>query len=161
MNSDPEGLTHFDAQGAARMVDVSGKAVTARRAIASARVRMQPATLARIRRGDLAKGDVLQVARLAGIQAAKQTPNLIPLCHVIPLSSAQIDFECLESASEVVVRASVSATHSTGVEMEALTAVAVAALTIYDMCKSIDRGLSIHDLRLDEKTGGKSDFRRS
>ncbi len=161
MNNEPEDLSHFDSQGAARMVDVSGKAITPRRAIASARVQMLPATLARIRRGDLAKGDVLQVARLAGIQAAKQTPGLIPLCHVIPLASAQIDFECLEASAEVVVRATVSADHRTGVEMEALTAAAVAALTIYDMCKAIDRGLSIHDLRLDEKTGGKSDFRRS
>ena len=160
-STQPDELSHFDAQGAARMVDVSSKSVTSRRAMATARVRMKPATLQRIRQVDLAKGDVLQIARLAGIQAAKQTAQLIPLCHVVPLSSVEVDFACLDASNEVAICAAVSADHRTGVEMEALTAAAIAALTIYDMCKAIDREISIHELQLVEKTGGKSDFHRS
>ena len=149
-------LTHFDAAGNAVMVDVSGKDVTECTAVAKAIVRMEPATLARIEAGDIRKGDVLGVARLAGIMAAKRTADLIPLCHPLPLASVSIDLAPLRDASAVEITATVKVTGRTGVEMEALTAASVAALTIYDMCKAIDRGMVIADLRLVHKSGGKS-----
>ena len=148
-------LTHFDASGASRMVDVGDKPVTARIARASGRVMMQPTTLARIQQRGMAKGDVLEVARLAGIMAAKRTGELIPLCHPLPLDAVSIDFSFPDDRT-VQIGAEVRVTAKTGVEMEALTAVSLAALTIYDMCKSIDRGMSIQDVRLEEKAGGKS-----
>ena len=151
-----EGLTHFDAQGRAVMVDVGAKAETARRAVAKARIVMAPATLARIREGGIAKGDVLAVARLAGVMGAKKTPDLIPLCHPLPLSAATVDFALDEAGSAVEITAECRLTGRTGVEMEAMTAAAIAALTIYDMCKAIDRGMRIGDLRLAHKSGGKS-----
>lgn len=147
-------LTHFDDKGNARMVNVSEKSPTERMARASCSVSLQPATLQAIREGRIGKGDVLQVARLAGIMAAKQTPNLIPLCHVIALSSVEIEFDT--SGDRVHIESSVQAVDRTGAEMEALVAVATAALTIYDMCKSIDRGMTIEHVRLEEKSGGKS-----
>jgi cyclic pyranopterin monophosphate synthase len=148
-------LTHFDDSGASRMVDVGAKEVTARLARASGRVVMQPATLARIRQRGFAKGDVLEVARLAGIMAAKRTGELIPLCHPLPLDAVSIRFAFPDERT-VTIEAEVRVTAKTGVEMEAMTAVSVAALTIYDMCKAIDRGMSIERVQLDEKTGGKS-----
>jgi cyclic pyranopterin phosphate synthase len=151
----PNDLTHFDDSGASRMVDVGDKPVTARLARASGRVVMQPATLARIQQRGMAKGDVLEVARLAGIMAAKRTGDLIPLCHPLGLDGVTIDFSFPDDRT-VLIASEVHVTAKTGVEMEALTAVSVAALTIYDMCKSIDRGMSIQDVRLDEKSGGKS-----
>lgn len=154
--SDPDRrLTHFDDQGASRMVDVGAKPATDRMARASAIVRMQPATLHRIRDRDVAKGDVLEVARLAGIMAGKRTSDLIPLCHPIPLDSLAIDFRFPDSTS-VRIESVARVTARTGVEMEALTAVTVAALTIYDMCKSMDRGMTIERVFLEEKCGGKS-----
>lgn len=152
MNND---LTHFDASGASRMVDVSDKAVTHRIARASGRVRMQPTTLQRIKDGGLAKGDVLEVARLAGIMAAKKTGELIPLCHPLPLDAVTVSFSFPDEQT-VAIEARVGVTAKTGVEMEALTAVSVAALTIYDMCKAIDRGMAIDQIRLEEKQGGRS-----
>jgi len=151
----PNDLTHFDDSGASRMVDVGDKPVSARLARASGRVVMQPATLARIQQRGMAKGDVLEVARLAGIMAAKRTGDLIPLCHPLPVDAVTIDFSYPDDRT-VLIAAEVRVTAKTGVEMEALTAVSVAALTIYDMCKSIDRGICIQDVRLDEKSGGKS-----
>ena len=151
----PSDLTHFDDQGASRMVDVGDKAVTQRFARASGRVVMQPATLARIQQRGFAKGDVLEVARLAGIMAAKRTGELIPLCHPLPLDGVTIDFAFPDDRT-VAIAAEVRVTAKTGVEMEALTAVSVAALTIYDMCKSIDRGMAIERVQLEEKAGGKS-----
>ena len=148
-------LTHFDESGAARMVDTSGKAETAREAKASALVRMAPATLARIREGGVAKGDVLGVARLAGIMAAKRTGELIPLCHPLPISSAAVAFS-FPADDLLRVEATVRIVARTGVEMEALTAVSVAALTVYDMCKSIDRVMTVERVRLEEKSGGRS-----
>lgn len=148
-------LSHFDEQGASRMVDVGEKPETRRTARASARVRMAAATLALIRDRKLAKGDVLEVARLAGIMAAKQTPALIPLCHPLCLESVALDYGYPE-ADMLELTATVALTGRTGVEMEALTAVSIAALTIYDMCKSIDRGMTIEAIRLEEKTGGRS-----
>jgi len=148
-------LTHFDASGASRMVDTSGKVDTAREASASAIVRMQPATLALIQDRRIAKGDVFEVARLAGIMAAKKTSDLIPLCHPLPISGVTVDFAA-EGLDAVRIQAKVKVTGKTGVEMEALTAVSVAALTIYDMCKSVDRGMTIERIRLEEKSGGKS-----
>ena len=148
-------LTHFDDSGASRMVDVGAKQVTARFARASGRVVMQPATLARIQQRGFAKGDVLEVARLAGIMAAKRTGELIPLCHPLPLDAVSIRFAFPDERT-VTIEAEVRVTAKTGVEMEAMTAVSVAALTIYDMCKAIDRGMSIERVQLDEKTGGKS-----
>lgn len=154
-------LTHFDAAGASRMVDVSAKAPTLRRAEASALVRMRPATLALIRDRGVAKGDVFEVARLAGIMAAKQTGALIPLCHPIGLDSVEIRFEPVDD-STVKVWASAAVHGRTGVEMEAMTAVAVAALTIYDMVKAVDRGVQFDQVRLEGKSGGRSgDFRRA
>jgi cyclic pyranopterin phosphate synthase len=148
-------LSHFDDSGASRMVDTSAKPETKREARASGRVRMQAATLALIRNRALAKGDVLEVARLAGIMAAKRTAELIPLCHPLPITSAQLDFH-FEADDLLVIEALVRVFGRTGVEMEALAAVSVAALTIYDMCKSVDRGMTIERVRLEEKSGGKS-----
>jgi cyclic pyranopterin phosphate synthase len=148
-------LTHFDDSGASRMVDTSAKPETLREARASGRVRMQPATLALIRDQGLAKGDVLEVARLAGIMAAKRTGELIPLCHPLPITSAQIDFG-FDGDDTLHIEATVRVFGRTGVEMEALCAVSVSALTVYDMCKSVDRGMTIEQVRLEEKSGGKS-----
>jgi cyclic pyranopterin phosphate synthase len=149
-------LTHLDARGQARMVDVGEKADTAREAEAEGAVLMQPETAQLIRRGGAAKGDVLAVARLAGIMAAKRTSDLIPLCHPIPLTGSEVEFEWAENGSTLVIRAVARTVGKTGVEMEALTAVSVAALTIYDMCKAVDRGMRIEAIRLRRKTGGKS-----
>ncbi|EFH10823.1 molybdenum cofactor biosynthesis protein C [Pseudoroseomonas cervicalis ATCC 49957] len=151
----PGGLTHFDAEGRAVMVDVSAKPATARLAIARGRVEMAPATLAAIRAGGIGKGDVLGVARLAGIMAAKKTADLIPLCHPLALSSVQLDL-VPEGETAIAIEARVKTTGPTGVEMEALTAVSVAALTVYDMCKAIDRGMRIEAIGLAHKSGGKS-----
>jgi cyclic pyranopterin phosphate synthase len=148
------GFTHFDAAGHAAMVDVSDKAVTARTATARALVVMEPATLAMIRAGSAKKGDVLGVARLAGIMAAKRTAELIPLCHPLPISAVTVDLEAEGVGVEVV--ATVRTTGQTGVEMEALTAVSVAALTVYDMCKAVDRSMRIEAVRVTHKDGGKS-----
>ncbi len=148
-------LTHFDDSGASRMVDTSAKPETLREARASGRVRMAPATLRLIGERQLAKGDVLEVARLAGIMAAKRTGDLIPLCHPLPITAATIDFR-FEGDDLLVIMATVRVFGRTGVEMEALTAVSVAALTVYDMCKSADRAMTIEQIRLDEKSGGKS-----
>jgi cyclic pyranopterin phosphate synthase len=148
-------LTHFDEHGASRMMDVGEKTVTSRIARASGRMVMQPATLARIQQRGFAKGDVLEVARLAGIMAAKRTGELIPLCHPLALDAISISFT-FPNASSVAIQAEVKVTAKTGVEMEALTAVSVAALTIYDMCKAIDRGMVIEQIRLEEKSGGRS-----
>jgi cyclic pyranopterin phosphate synthase len=153
-------LSHFDEQGAARMVDTSAKPETLREARASARVRMAAATLRRIREGGLAKGDVLGVARLAGILAAKRTGELIPLCHPLPITSAAVDFT-FPADDTLAIEATVRVFGRTGVEMEALTAVSVAALAVYDMCKSVDRVMTIERVRLEEKSGGRSgEFRR-
>jgi cyclic pyranopterin phosphate synthase len=149
-------LTHFDAQGRARMVDVSAKDVTTRVAIARGTVLMEPETLRRIAEGEIGKGDVLGVARLAGIMAAKRTHDLIPLCHPLPLSAVAIDLRPDIARNAVDIEAEVKTTGRTGVEMEALTAVSVAALTVYDMCKAIDRGMRIAEIRLVHKSGGKS-----
>jgi len=149
-------FTHFDAKGDARMVDVSSKDETERVAIAGGRITMQKATLEKIMAGDMKKGDVLSVARLAGIMGAKRTPDLIPLCHPLNLSSVAVELSCDPDSASVEITATAKITGRTGVEMEALTAVAVAALTIYDMCKSVDRGMRIGDIRLLRKSGGKS-----
>jgi len=148
--------THIDEQGRPRMVDISGKPDTEREAVAKGVVRMQAATFQLIKRGGTAKGDVLSVAQLAGIMAAKQTPNLIPLCHPIPIGDIKIEFNLDEANSTVEITTTVKSTGKTGVEMEALTATAVAALTIYDMCKAVDRGIRIENIRLVKKSGGKS-----
>ena len=149
-------LTHFDAAGNARMVDVSGKEETVRRAVAAATVRMTPQALEMIRQGTVAKGDVLGVARIAGIMAAKKVDQLIPLCHPLPITSADISFVMNDQQALIEVKATVGMTGRTGVEMEALTAVSVAALTIYDMCKAVDKAMVISDIRLVHKSGGKS-----
>jgi cyclic pyranopterin phosphate synthase len=148
-------FSHFDAAGNAAMVDVSEKPVTARTATARARVRMQPETLAMIMAGSTKKGDVLGVARLAGIMAAKRTSELIPLCHPLPISAVEIALEPVPPGV-VEIAATVRTTAQTGVEMEALTAAAIAALTVYDMCKSADRAMRVEDIRLTHKSGGKS-----
>jgi indole-3-glycerol phosphate synthase len=150
------GFTHLDAKGRARMVDISDKDETDRVAVAGARVVMRPETLERIRSGDVAKGDVLAIARLAGIMAAKRTPELIPLCHPLALTSVELDLECMPGRSAVEITATCKLRGRTGVEMEALTAASVAALTVYDMCKAVDRGMVVTDLRLLRKSGGKS-----
>lgn len=150
------GLTHFDAAGNAAMVDVSDKAVTARTATARARVVMAPATLAMIVEGTARKGDVLGVARLAGIMGAKRTADLIPLCHPLPVTAVKVELVPDVPASAVEIEATVKTTGQTGVEMEALTAASVAALTVYDMCKAVDRGMRIEGLRVTHKAGGKS-----
>jgi cyclic pyranopterin phosphate synthase len=148
-------LTHFDEHGAARMVDTSAKPETQREAKASALVRMSPATLALIRGRALAKGDVLEVARLAGIMAAKRTGDLIPLCHPLPLTSAAVAFTF--AADDLLrIEATVRVFGRTGVEMEALTAVSVAALTVYDMCKAVDRAMIVERIQLEAKSGGRS-----
>ena len=147
-------LTHFDAQGQAHMVDVGDKPSTRRVAVAEGRIEMLPATLALVASGSAKKGDVLGVARLAGIQGAKRTSELIPLCHPLALTHVAVEFELLASAVRCQVRA--ETTGPTGVEMEALTAVQVALLTVYDMCKAVDRGMTISGVRLLEKQGGKS-----
>jgi cyclic pyranopterin monophosphate synthase len=156
------GLTHFDAKGDAVMVDVAAKPVTERAAVAGGAVAMKPETLARIREGKIAKGDVLAVARLAGIMAAKRTGDLIPLCHPIGLDAVSIEFSLDEARSAVDITATCKVHGRTGVEMEAMCAVSVAALTIYDMCKAIDRGMRIGEVRLLRKSGGKSgDFEQA
>ncbi|MDX2037630.1 MAG: cyclic pyranopterin monophosphate synthase MoaC [Isosphaeraceae bacterium] len=153
-------LSHFDEHGASRMVDVSAKAVTERQARASARVEMAAATLALILDRKLAKGDVIEVARLAGILGAKRTGDLIPLCHPLGLDSVEIRIEPV-GPTTLAIDAVVKTTGKTGVEMEALTAASLAALTIYDMCKAVDRGMTIERVRLEEKSGGRSgSFRR-
>ncbi len=148
-------LTHFDEQGASRMVDVGDKPTTRRLARASGIVRMQPETRRLILDRELAKGDVLEVARLAGIMAAKKTGDLIPLCHPLPLDAVRIEFAEVD-LDALRIEATVEVTAKTGVEMEALTAVSVAALTVYDMCKSVDRAMRIERIQLDEKSGGRS-----
>jgi len=149
-------FTHFDAEGKARMVDVSDKDVSERVAEAKGSVIMQPETLAKIRAGGVKKGDVLSVARLAGIMGAKRTPELIPLCHPLALTSVEVDLTLDEARSAVDITATCKLKGRTGVEMEALTAVTVAALTVYDMCKAVDRGMRITEVRLTRKDGGKS-----
>ncbi len=150
------GFTHIDAAGNAVMVDVTGKEVTERTATAEGLVGMAPATLARIAERGFKKGDVLGIAQLAGIMGAKRTADLIPLCHPLPLSSVTVELEPLPDAAAVRVRATCRVTGRTGVEMEALTAVAVASLTVYDMCKAIDKGITIEGTRLLSKSGGRS-----
>jgi cyclic pyranopterin phosphate synthase len=154
--SSTSGLTHFDAQGQAHMVDVAAKAATHRVAVASGRIRMQAATFAVIEQGTARKGDVLGVARIAGIMAAKKTSELIPLCHPLALTRVAVDFSPDAEGSSVGCTATVETVGPTGVEMEALTAVQVALLTIYDMCKAIDRGMLITDVKVLEKHGGKT-----
>ena len=149
-------LSHMDEAGRPRMVDVTGKPDTVRQAVARGQVRMQPATLQLIKQGTVVKGDVLTVAQLAGIMAAKKTPDLIPLCHPLLLGDIKVELSLDEADSAVEITATVSSTGKTGVEMEALTATAVAALTIYDMCKAVDRGMKIENIRLVRKSGGKS-----
>lgn len=149
-------FTHFNEQGRARMVDVTDKAVTHRTATAYARIVMQPATLVMIREGKMAKGDVLAVAQVAGIMAAKKTSDLIPMCHPLPLTKVDIRFEEQPEANAIDIYATAKVTGVTGVEMEALTAASVAALTVYDMCKAVDKGMVISAVCLLEKTGGKS-----
>lgn len=148
-------LSHFDEKGASQMVDTSAKPETERTARASGRVRMQPATLKLVQDRALSKGDAFEVARLAGIMAAKQTPNLIPLCHPLPISSVNVELKALPPDA-VEIAATVKVVARTGVEMEALTAVSVAALTLYDMCKAVDKGMVLEAVRLEEKAGGQS-----
>ena len=153
-------LSHVDEHGRVRMVDTSDKATTTRHAVASARVLMSPETAAKVREHQTPKGDPLEAARLAGIMAAKRTAELIPLCHPLPLT--HVDVQARIEDYGVALESSVSTNAQTGVEMEALTAVSVAALTIYDMCKALDKGITISDVRLESKTGGKSgDYRRN
>jgi len=149
-------LTHFDAQGKAAMVDVTEKAVTEREAVAKGSVLMRSETIALITAGDVKKGDVLSVARLAGIMGAKRTPDLIPLCHPLALTSVKVELAVDKKRNAVDITATCKLKGQTGVEMEALTAVAVAALTVYDMCKAVDRGMRLTDIRLVHKSGGKS-----
>ena len=149
-------LTHFDAQGQAHMVDVGDKAHTARVARAAGSITMKPVTFALVRDGNAKKGDVLGVARIAGIQASKRTSDLIPLCHPIALTKVSVDFTLDEATSRVLCEVTARTTGQTGVEMEALTAVSVALLTIYDMCKAVDRGMRMEGIQLMEKLGGKS-----
>ncbi|WP_085902098.1 cyclic pyranopterin monophosphate synthase MoaC [Kiloniella majae] len=149
-------LTHFDQEGKAVMVDVSDKTETVRTAIAKGRVLVQPETMQLIQQGGFKKGDVLAIARLAGIMGAKKTPDLIPLCHPLMLTSVKVDFTLDPDNNAIEVIGTCKLTGQTGVEMEALTAVSVASLTIYDMCKAVDKGIQITDIRLVKKTGGKS-----
>jgi cyclic pyranopterin phosphate synthase len=149
-------LTHLDEQGRAKMIDVGDKDVTERVAVASAIVSMLPETLALVLNGEAKKGDVLAVARIAGIQAAKKCSELIPLCHPLALTSIEVNFECDEANSQIYVSTKCKVVAKTGVEMEALTAASIAALTIYDMCKAVDRGMVISEIVLDSKSGGKS-----
>ena len=150
------GLTHFNAKGEAHMVDVADKAVTHRVAVAEGRITMQPETLALIRQGGMKKGDVLAIARIAGIMAAKKTSDLVPLCHPLPLTHVGIELQPVQEGPAVYCKASVATDGKTGVEMEALTAVQVALLTVYDMCKAVDRAMTIEGVRLLEKSGGRS-----
>ena len=149
-------LTHFNGQGRARMVDVTNKAVTHRRAVAAGEVHMAPETLQKIKDGTMKKGDVLAVAQVAGIQAAKHNWELIPMCHPLPLTGIDITFALTDEPCMVEIQAAVTCTGVTGVEMEALTAVSVAALTIYDMCKAVQKDMRIENIRLLQKSGGKS-----
>jgi cyclic pyranopterin monophosphate synthase len=149
-------LSHLDEQGRARMVDVSEKEVTSRIAVARGTIHMRPETLALILEDKIEKGDVFSVARVAGIMAAKKTSELIPMCHPLNITSVKIDLMPRENPARVDIEASVRVSGKTGVEMEAMTAVAVAGLTVYDMCKAVDRGMSIGEIRLVEKSGGKS-----
>jgi cyclic pyranopterin phosphate synthase len=149
-------LTHFNAVGEANMVDVGDKPASRRRAVAAGRILMQPETLARIVQGDHGKGDVLGVARIAGIMAAKKTAELVPLCHPLALTRVDIDLQTENQPACVTACATVETQGQTGVEMEALTAVQIALLTVYDMCKAVDRGMTIDQVRLIEKSGGKS-----
>lgn len=149
-------LTHIDEAGRPKMVDVTAKADTQREAITKGVVRMKTETLELIKKGQIAKGDVLTVAQIAGIMAAKQTPNLIPLCHPLLLGEIKVEFEIDEPNHAILITSTVKNTGKTGVEMEAMTATAVAALTIYDMCKAVDRGIRIDNVRLAKKSGGKS-----
>jgi cyclic pyranopterin phosphate synthase len=149
-------LTHFDAKGAAHMVDVGAKDSTHRVAVASGRIVMNPATFRMVAAGRARKGDVLGVARIAAIQAAKRTPELIPLAHPIPVTRVAVEFDLQKKTSSIVIRARVECHGQTGVEMEALTAATVGLLTIYDMVKAVDRGMTLNDVRLEEKRGGKS-----
>jgi cyclic pyranopterin phosphate synthase len=149
-------LTHMDDAGRPRMVDITGKPDTIRQAVAKGLVKMQAATFQLIKQGGTAKGDVLSVAQLAGTMAAKRTPDLIPLCHPILIENIKVEFSLNEVNSTVEITSTVESTGKTGVEMEALTAIAVAALTIYDMCKAVDRGMKIENIRLVRKSGGKS-----
>jgi len=151
-----EQLTHLDEQGRPRMVDISAKPDTMREAVTKGTVHMKAETIELIKRGKIAKGDVLTVAQIAGIMAAKQTPNLIPLCHPLLLSEIRVELEIDESNHAIYITSTVKNTGKTGVEMEAMTATAVAALTIYDMCKAVDRGIRIDNIRLVKKSGGKS-----
>jgi len=151
-----EELTHIDDQGRPKMVDVSSKPETERRAVAKGVVRMKATTLEQIKRGKTKKGEVLTTAQLAGIMAAKKTPELIPLCHPISIDEVRVEFELDEKNSAIEITSTAKSTGRTGVEMEALTAAAVAALTIYDMCKGVDRGMKIENIRLVKKSGGKS-----
>ncbi len=154
-------LTHLSSRGEARMVDVSAKSVTEREAVAEGRVIMQPKTLAIVRQGDAKKGDVLGAARIAGILAAKRTHELIPLCHPLPISEVEVELEPDAKLPGVVVTARVKVSGKTGVEMEALTAVSVACLTVYDMVKAVERGMRIEGIRLIEKRGGRSGHYRA
>ena len=149
-------LTHFDQEGKAVMVDVSDKTETTRTATAKGRVLVQPETMQLIQQGGFKKGDVLAIARLAGIMGAKKTPDLIPLCHPLMLTSVKVDFTLDPDHNAIEVIGTCKLTGQTGVEMEALTAVSIASLTIYDMCKAVDKGIQITDIRLIKKTGGKS-----
>ena len=149
-------LTHFDQDGRAHMVDVGSKPVTSRRAVASGQITMAAETVEKIRQGGLGKGDVLAVARLAGIMGAKQTASLIPLCHPLGLDHVALDLALDDGLPGVTITATCQVTGRTGIEMEAMTAVSVAALTIYDMCKAVDRGMQIGAIRLTHKSGGKS-----
>lgn len=149
-------LTHVDAEGRPRMVDVTGKPDTQREAVASGMVRMQASTFSLIKKGEMPKGDVISVARIAGIMAAKQTPHIIPLCHPLLIGDIKVEFKLDEKNSTVEITTTVKSTGKTGVEMEALTGTAAAALTIYDMCKAVDRGMKIDNIRLVRKSGGKS-----
>jgi cyclic pyranopterin phosphate synthase len=152
----PGDLTHFDARGQAHMVDVAGKNITHRIAVARGRIAMKPETLALIRSGDAKKGDVLGIARIAAIMGAKRTSDLIPLCHPVTLTRVTVEFALSDSPAQVACTATAESFDRTGVEMEALTAVQVGLLTIYDMCKAVDRGMCMTDVRLVEKRGGKS-----
>lgn len=149
-------LTHFDAAGNAVIVDISGKGVTQRQAMAAGCICMSKECFEAVKAGTVGKGDVLGVARIAGIMAVKQTPSLIPLCHTILMESVSVDFALQEESSQITATCTAKTTGTTGVEMEALTGVSVALLTIYDMCKALDKGMRIENIRLMEKTGGKS-----
>jgi cyclic pyranopterin phosphate synthase len=157
-STDNGGLTHFDSTGQAHMVDVGGKAETQRVAVASGVIRMQPATLAIIRSGTAKKGDVLGIARIAAIMAAKRTSDLIPLCHPLALTHVSVEFDTQPDAASVLCTARVETTGKTGVEMEALTAVQIGLLTVYDMCKAVDKTMVMSDICVTEKRGGKSDI---